>query len=458
MFKQTKTIGMVALVVCLLLGVFVVAAQGEPITLTITGRMVAGGVNTNSVSWYNTYVIPTFEEKAAAEGKNIDVQLIEFGGSDEQLKQQFALDLGVGAGADLMGFDGFWIPEFVEAGLIKPLNEVVGPEVNDWDGWDHIPAGIQSLMSFAGEVYGVPSGTDVRQIFYRKDIFEQAGIELPWQPTSWQDILDTAQTLKDFGVATPIQLNAGTAMGEATTMQGFDMALLGTGNGMYDFDQQKWIVSSPGILNTLEFYQDIYENSNLGDARMQLVEDGRQRSFEAFAAGDIAMLVEGDFFWRSAITSIIDAATRNEQVGWAMMPAMEPGMGLNGQDFVSISGGGGLILNPNTAHPQEAWELMSFIASQDSARAFQLIQPRISFRDDVSVAGDPVMTAMAEALRPLSTVRPQLPVYPQVSAEAQLMTERVVSGEMTPMEAMEAYQQAVTELVGEDNVLVIPLE
>jgi multiple sugar transport system substrate-binding protein len=246
-------------------------------------------------------------------------------------------------------------------------------------------------------------------------------------------------------------------MGEATTMQGFDMALLGTGDGMYSFDQQKWIVSSPGILHTLEFYQSIYADNSLGDARMQLVEDGRQRSFETFASGDIAMLVEGDWFWRSAILNVIDVETRNAQIGWAKMPAMEPGMGLNGQDFVSISGGGGLIMNPHVAHPQEAWALLSFIASQDATRAFELIQPRISFRDDVAVAGDPVMTAMAEALLPLSTVRPQLPNYAQVSAEAQLMTERVVSAEMTPMEAMEAYQQAVTELVGEDNVLVIPI-
>ena len=32
------------------------------------------------------------------------------------------------------------------------------------------------------------------------------------------------------------------------------------------------------------------------------------------------------------------------------------------------------------------------------------------------------------------------------------MTERVVSGEMSPEEAMEAYDDAVTAIVGEDNV------
>ncbi len=67
------------------------------------------------------------------------------------------------------------------------------------------------------------------------------------------------------------------------------------------------------------------------------------------------------------------------------------------------------------------------------------------------------MTAMAEALLPLTTVRPMLPEYPQVSIEAQLMTERVVSGEMSPEEAMQAFDDAVTELVGEENVIRLPL-
>ncbi len=49
-----------------------------------------------------------------------------------------------------------------------------------------------------------------------------------------------------------------------------------------------------------------------------------------------------------------------------------------------------------------------------------------------------------------------LPDYPKISYEAQLMTERVVSGEMSPEEAMQAYADAVTEIVGADNVIIIP--
>ncbi len=449
----------VLLTVSLLLGLFGGSAGAqEQVALTMTCRCVAGGVNSNLVTWLQTYVFPTFVEAMAQEGRNVSVELVEFGGSDEQLKEQYALDLGVGAGHDVFAFDGFWVPEFVEAGLLQPLNQIAGEAVDEWEGWDHISEGIRNILGYQGEVYGIPAGTDVRQIFYRRDVFEQAGIELPWQPTSWADVLDTARQLKDAGVETPLQVNAGTAMGEATTMQGWFMVLLGAGEHMYDFDQNKWIVSSPAILNALNFYHTVYIEEELGDARMQLLADGRDRSFAAFAAGEIAMLVEGDWFWRSAILNHLDVATRNEVVAWAMMPAMEPGAGYRGQDFVTISGGTGWVLNPNTEHPQEAWALLAHMSGRDAQRAWELIQPRINFRDDVPVAGDPVMTAMAEALLPLTTVRPQLPAYPQISYEAQLMTERVVSGEMTPEEAMAAYAEAVTELVGEENVIVESME
>ena len=76
----------------------------------------------------------------------------------------------------------------------------------------------------------------------------------------------------------------------------------------------------------------------------------------------------------------------------------------------------------------------------------------------MEVPNDEVMSSIASDVLPLTTIRPQLPAYNQVSAEAQLMTERVVSGEMTPMEAMEAYAEAVIALVGEENTIAIPLD
>lgn len=448
----------VVLVACfLILQLVPLNAQSETATLSVMCRCREGGVNSNLFIWLRSYVVPTFEDMMAAEGIDVTVHLREFDGGDEDLRDAYESELRMNGGADLMAFDGFWIPEFYANGLIKPLVEIVETDIRSWSGWAHIPDSVEALMMYQGVRFGIPHGTDVRVIFYRNDLFEQAGIATPWQPTSWDDILDAARQLKAAGVDVPLQLNAGTAMGEATTMQGYFMALLGTGEHMYDFAEEKWIASSPGILSTLDFYRTIYVDEQLGDVNLQLASDGRDQSFSLFGDGEIAILVEGDFFWRAVLFTEMGFERRGALVDWAMMPAMQPGTGYRAQDFVTISGGGGWILNPNTAHPEIAWRLISHMSDVEAVRAFQLAQPRISFRDDVPTAGDATMTAMAEAMLELSTVRPQLPEYPALSVEAQRMTERVITGEMTPEDAMAAYAEAVTALVGAENTISIPL-
>jgi multiple sugar transport system substrate-binding protein len=444
------------LLVCLMALAGGIQAQDSAIELTISG---VNGADTQQ--WINDFVKPAFEQQMADAGKNVTVTVIPFTGTGEDLRQQYALDLGVGQGADILSFDGFWIPEFADAGLIKPLTEVAGSQVLDWEGWQAIPAGLQQILGYNSELYGIAYGTDAREIWYRTDLFEQAGLPADWQPTSWQEWLDAARTIKEaLPDVTPIQLNAGTAMGEATTMQGYYMALLGAGSHVYDFTTNKWPVSSPAILDTLNLYKTIYIDEGLGDARYQLTQDGRNQSFQDFANGKVAMLVEGDYLWRGPLapnTGDFAMPNRDEVVNFAKFPAIEPGMGNNGQDFVTISGGTGFILNPNTKNPEEAWALLSFMFSKDMIDQLQTITPRIRARTDVAVTGDATMSRIASEVLPLTTVRPPLADYNKVSQEAQLMTERVVSGEMSPEEAMQAYDDAVTAIVGEDNVERIPL-
>ena len=435
-----------------LVGLLVFAAPAFSQTLTLTCRCVADGVNSQMVQWIRDDVIPTFEETHPG----VTVELAEFGGSDEQLKEQYALDLSVGAGADVLAFDGFWVPEFVESGSLKPLSEVSAAAA-DWEGWSHIPEGLQALMSFDGQRYGIALGTDYRMLYYRKDLLEQAGVENAdsWQPTSWEELLDTARKVKEvMPDSAPLQINAGTAMGEATTMQGYYPLLLGTGNFLTD-ENGNWIVRSQGILDTLELYKTIYVDEELGDPRLQLLQDGRNQSFANFRDGNTAILLEGDYFYRGPTAPDQEFAVENrdEVMGWAKIPAQEPGMGVNGQDFATISGGTGFVINPNTDNPDLAWELLATMNSQESLMAAQEIQPRIRVRDDVPVPDNVFLTETAAALGPLTTARPNLAVYPEVSYEAQLMTERVVSGEMTPEEAMDAYAQAVTDLVGAENTV-----
>lgn len=419
--------------------------------LTITCRCVVGGVNSADASWIEQTIVPAFTKKMKDEGKDVTLTLKQFPGGDDQATQQAALDFSTGGGADVSGFDGFLIPSFAEGGLLKPLDEIAGKAVDDWEGWKHISEGSKALMSYKGKVYGIAKGTDVRMIFTRKDMLAKAGLDADhFQPKSWAELLDAARAVKKaYPDSFPLQLDAGVSMGEATTMQGYYMALLGTGESVRDKDG-KWIVSSQGILDTLNLYKTIYVDEKLGDQRAQLLADGRNLTFANFRDGKTAMLIEGDWFYRSVTKpgSEFAVADRDNVMGWAKMPAEAPGKGFRGQDYVTISGGTGFVINPNTKHPQEAWALLSFMNSKAMLEAYQTYQPGIRIRDDVPVPDNKFLTETAAALLPLTTARPNDPNYAKVSTAIQRMTENVVSGEMSPEKAMEQYKASVTEIVG----------
>ncbi|WP_246226241.1 extracellular solute-binding protein [Chelativorans xinjiangense] len=432
------------------------AAPAMAADLTITCRCVEDGVNSEQAMWIKESVIPAFTKMKAEAGEEVNVTFTEFAGSDEQLTQQLALDFSTGAGPDVAGFDGFLIPSFVEGGLLKPLEELAGDAVTGWEGWDHISEGASALMSYQDQPYGIALGTDVRMIFVRADILKDAGIDAEaWQPTSWEELLDAARALKEKNPDSfPLQLNAGVPMGEATTMQGYWMALLGTGEEVTD-EEGRWIVESQGILDTLDLYKTIYVDEKLGDQRAQLLGDGRNRTFANFRDGTTALLVEGDWFYRSVTApgSEFAVENRDEVMTWARMPAKEPGAGLRGQDFVTISGGTGFVLNPNTDEAELAWELLAFMNGQEQLTAFQDFQPRIRIRDDVPIPEAPFLTETSQTLLPLTTARPNSAEYNAVSAEIQRMTEAVVSGEMSPQDAMARYRDAVVGIVGEENTV-----
>ncbi len=92
-----------------------VSAQDVP-EITITGTGAGAGLD-----WLNTVVKPMCEAQLADAGTPVTITPIEWVGSGEDFRQQVVLDLGVGQGGDILNLDGFWIPEFVEAGLVKPL-------------------------------------------------------------------------------------------------------------------------------------------------------------------------------------------------------------------------------------------------------------------------------------------------------------------------------------------------
>ena len=434
-------------------------ADAKNVTLVISANDIVGGKNSAEATWITEKVIPGFVAAQKAKGVTADVTFNGAGVEDEQYKTKLELNLKTGSGSDVFAADGIWLGELASADYVKPLDDVVGAAAKDWDGWSQISKAVQQNLSFKDKLYGIPNGTDGRVLYFNKKLFAQAGLPADWQPTSWADIITAGQALKKVKGVTPIQINAGVPMGEATTAQGFLPLLAGTGKPLYDDSSSTGRATrrASRTCSASTSRSTAPASATRGCSRTR---PGRDQSFAEFSKGKIGILAEGDYFWRSVICpSKDDCATtsmadRNEVVGWAKIPAKQPGAGVNGQDFVSVSGGSGWMLNPKTKYPQQAWELMAFMASKEMQTELSKAQIRISARGDVNsetLKNDPLLSFISSEILPLTTYRPSDEKYNEVSLAIQQATADVVGG-ASPDKAAQTYKASLEKAVGGDHV------
>ena len=77
---------------------------------------------------------------------------------------------------------------YVQAGLIEPLDE-------RFAAWEDSGMFVESTLEplrIDGQLYGIPYNTNARAMVYRKDIFEEYGLEVP---TTWDAFVETAPDL-----------------------------------------------------------------------------------------------------------------------------------------------------------------------------------------------------------------------------------------------------------------------
>ncbi|NSC20797.1 extracellular solute-binding protein [Streptomyces albus subsp. chlorinus] len=429
---------------------------GGGTALTVATNAVSGGKNADEADWIEKWVIPRFVRQQRAKGVEVRVRYLPSGVDDEQYKTKLALDLKAQAGPDVMGLDGIWVGEFAQAGYIRPLRDVVGPAGADWEGWRQIGPKVRSLARFEGRLYGIPAGTDARVLFFHKPLFRRAGLPADWRPASWRDVLDAARRLRRLDGVTPLQINAGTAMGEATTMQGVLPLLAGAGGRIAR--GERWYGATPQLKAVLRFYREIYRHG-LGDPRLQQEAKGRDKSFERFSEGRLGILAEGDYFWRDVIapgTGTAPMKRRDNDVGYALFPARAPGEGLGGRDHISLSGGAVHVLNPHTRHPRLAFELLTALHSAAALKARLGDRAMITERDDVNDAvldQDPMLRFCAGKALPVTTFRPPLAAYTAVSLALQEATAHVVGG-TDPDHAAQAYRKELQEVLGGSDHII----
>ncbi|NUK30202.1 extracellular solute-binding protein [Parageobacillus sp. VR-IP] len=356
---------------------------------------------------------------------------------------------------DIVTEDTFMINSDAAAGNIDSLDKYV----NQWDDWNNFNSRVkQGVTATDGKVYGVPYSTDTRGLWYNVNIFNKAGLPVPWNPKDWNDILEAAKTIKEKvqGVI-PFWANSGKATGEATSMQTFEMLLYGTEDTLYNFDSKKWVVKSQGFLDSLKFIHEIYSNG-LGPQLSQVLtgKAGDIVQMELMPKEKVGIVLNGNWVpgvWREEGPLPWKEGTKIYKL--AAMPTQ------NGQPpgFTSMSGGWALSIPSKADNKELAWEFIKLATSKKHNKVYVLKQgdltPRTDVAQDPEVLNAPgSVTKEAASFIKFTHFRPGVDKYPAVSTAIQAAVEAVATGSLSPEEAMNQYAREVTRIVGAENVEV----
>jgi multiple sugar transport system substrate-binding protein len=396
-----------------------------------------------------TKIKPEFE--AANPGVTVELEPIQ--ANDDDYSTKLALSQKSAETApDVFYEDTFRLRSDIDAGYLLNIDD----QLAEWDEWDMFNEGAKAAgTGDDGSVYAVPLGTDTRAIWYSKPVFEAAGLEVPWQPETWDDILAAARTIQDTQPdVVPFNMYAGKGTGEGTVMQSFYELLYGTGDTLYNEDDQKWVVGSEGFADSLEFLQTLYTEELALDPSEALDPNVWKRVFgELFPQAKLGGTVEGSYtpsFWQTG--GAYEWPAYADEMAVAAFPTQ------NGQEpgSVSMSGGWTLAVGAKTANADLAFDFLALAVSQENALWYAVNNSQIAVRTDVAseetyLAANPFVADVTE-LVDVTHYRPATSDYSKISAEVQAATEAVITGQMSVQDAAAAYDTAVEGIVGADNV------
>ncbi|MEU0894317.1 extracellular solute-binding protein [Streptomyces massasporeus] len=410
----------------------------------------------NSVKVMDTYLADIKKQfEKAHPGKKVELVPIKAPDSEYYTKLQQMLRSPKTA-PDLVYEDTFLINSDITSGYLKPLD----PYLAKWPDWNKfIDTAKAAAKGEDGKTYGVPDGTDTRGLWFNKDIFEKAGLPADWQPETWNDVLTAARTIKKK-VPDVIPLNAytGKPVGEAATMQTFEMLLYGTGDGgtdpLYDKTSKKWIAGGRNFEDALTFVETVYKEKLGPDVSDALDPNVMTRvRGEWLPQGKLAIALDGSWLPQDWLPgSGHEWPDWSKTLGLAAMPTQHgqaPGK-------VSMSGGWTWSIPAKAGNPDLAFDFVKTMQTKANAQKWYAANSGIAVREDV--AEDPAYVDAQPGIKFFTDLvstthyRPAYPAYPKVSTAIQEAMEGVTTGDTSVEEATSSYTDALKDAT--DNQVV----
>jgi multiple sugar transport system substrate-binding protein len=371
---------------------------------------------------------------------SIDLQKISSG--DYYTKLLLALQGG--SGPDVTHVGGDSIGEMVDAGYLAPLDDYV----SKWEDWKQYPDAVKQGVSYKGKVYGIPYGLDTRFLYFRKDVFQKAGIEPTWQPKNVQDILDTGKQLQaKVPDVIPYVIYAGKAGDTGTANHGFVPILWAYGGDLQD-KSGKWIGESDALRKAFAYYQQAYTQAKLVPSEVLTTPKPWTAMREKEGNGGLAMLFEGGWVYGGWASN--NKASTQQNVGYVLFPTESAGPSF------TVGGPGTVwMITSQSKNKDLAWEFIKTWNNKDTVAKLNIEDPHpVARTDSADVPEFKADQFLVDSTRSLEKAKftPVDAAWGKVITAIQSATERAATGDGTPEDIVKRYADDLRRTVGDDKV------
>jgi len=310
--------------------------------------------------------LPEFEEQSG-----ITVNLTQLG--EDQLSDQYNVKLNAGTDEiDVMMYRPLQEGKlFAQNNWIADITEQV-TSADDWN-WDDFQEGPVGATTFDDAVVGVPIITEREVLYYRTDLLEAAGLEVP---TTLEELEEAAAQIasENPGVAGFV---ARTAASAAVTQ--FSSFLYSEGGAWID-DDGNANLDTDAAKEAYELYGTLIREHGPENVSTDM---SWPEAMAIFTQGNAAFYTEADSLYKNATDPA--SSTISDRVGFAQFPAGDAGS----RPYNVPSWALGIAAESENS--ENAWEFIQWATSQEKMLEIQqagVPGSRISVWEDPSATED----------------------------------------------------------------------
>jgi multiple sugar transport system substrate-binding protein len=292
-----------------------------------------------------------------------------------------------------------------------------------------VPAFLQ-MNQYQGSTYGLPYDGETTAMFYRKDMFDAAGISYPTPDWTWDEFQSDAQKLTDTA-----QKTYGFAVFAPESEYYWEPFLWQAGGHLTSEDGNSVAFNSPQGIQSADFFVGL-KNYSPPDYYGQTSWDGRV----AFATGKVGMYEAGSWFGGEMNSSFPQIKGK-----WDVAPLPSGPAGC-----ATTVAGDSLVMFSQSKNQDAAWLWMQYLTQPDNMKAWTygsptttLLPPRVDLLNDTAALGkyNPWLEGFAQQMDCAVADNLGNKNWGEVSDELNKQLGKSIYGDISPEDAINTAAQ-----------------